>query len=99
MQVDITGATYAGNIGTMKVFVDPFLTHDGVAIGYKGASAYDAGLIFAPYVPLQAFKAVDPKTFMPAIGFKTRYGLVANPFTTMNDNDNIYYRKFAVKNL
>lgn len=99
LQVDITGATYAGNIGTMKVFVDPFLTHDGVAIGYKGASAYDAGLIFAPYVPLQAFKAVDPKTFMPAIGFKTRYGLVSNPFTTMNDNDNIYYRKFAVKNL
>lgn len=99
LQVDITGATYAGNIGTMKVFVDPFLTHDGVAIGYKGANAYDAGLIYAPYVPLQAFKAVDPKTFMPALGFKTRYGLVANPFTTMNDNDNIYYRKFAVKNL
>ena len=99
LQVDITGATYAGNIGTMKVFVDPFLTHNGVAIGYKGASAYDAGLIFAPYVPLQAFKAVDPKTFMPAMGFKTRYGLVANPFTTMNDNDNIYYRKFAIKNL
>ena len=99
LSVDITGATFAGTMGTMKVFVDPFLTHDGYVVGYKGANQYDAGLIYCPYVPLQAYKAVDPKTFSPAIGFKTRYGIVANPFTSLNVNDNIYYRKAKVANL
>ena len=99
LSVDITGATFAGTMGTMRVYIDPFLTHDGYVVGYKGASQYDAGLIYCPYVPLQAYKAVDPKTFQPAIGFKTRYGIVANPFTTLNVNDNIYYRKAKVSNL
>lgn len=99
LSVDITGATFAGTMGTMRVYIDPFLTHDGYVVGYKGASQYDAGLIYCPYVPLQAYKAVDPKTFQPAIGFKTRYGIVANPFTTLNANDNIYYRKAKVSNL
>ncbi len=99
LSVDITGATFAGTMGTMKVYIDPFLQHDGYAVGYKGANQYDAGLIYCPYVALQAYKAVDPKTFQPAIGFKTRYGLVANPFTTMNAGENIYYRKAQIANL
>jgi len=99
LSVDITGATFAGTMGTMKVYIDPFLQHDGYVVGYKGANQYDAGLIYCPYVALQAYKAVDPKTFQPAIGFKTRYGLVANPFTTMNAGDNIYYRKAQIANL
>ena len=99
LSVDITGATFAGTMGTMKVYIDPFLQHDGYAVGYKGANQYDAGLIYCPYVALQAYKAVDPKTFQPAIGFKTRYGLVANPFTTMNAGENIYYRKAQITNL
>lgn len=99
LSIDITGATFAGTMGTMKVYIDPFLQHDGYCVGYKGANQYDAGLIYCPYVALQAYKAVDPKTFQPAIGFKTRYGLVANPFTTMNAGDNIYYRKAQIANL
>ena len=99
LSVDITGATFAGTMGTMKVYIDPFLQHDGYVVGYKGANQYDAGLIYCPYVALQAYKAVDPKTFQPAIGFKTRYGLVANPFTTMNAGENIYYRKAQIANL
>lgn len=99
LSVDITGATFAGTMGTMRVYIDPFLTHDGYVVGYKGANQYDAGLIYCPYVPLQAYKAVDPKTFQPAIGFKTRYGVVANPFTSLNPGDNIYYRKAKVSNL
>ena len=99
LSVDITGATFAGTMGTMRVYIDPFLTHDGYVVGYKGANQYDAGLIYCPYVPLQAYKAVDPKTFQPAIGFKQRYGIVANPFTSMNAGENIYYRKAKVSNL
>lgn len=99
LSVDITGTTFAGTMGTMKVFIDPFLQYNGYVVGYKGANQYDAGLIYCPYIPLQAYKATDPKTFQPAIGFKTRYGLVANPFTTLNPNENIYYRKAEVVNL
>ena len=99
LEVDITGTTYAGNMGQMKVFIDPFLQHDGYVVGYKGANAYDAGLIYCPYIALQAHRAVHPTTFHEAIGFKTRYGLVANPFTSMNVNENIYYRKAAVVGL
>lgn len=99
LSVDITGATFAGTMGTMRVYIDPFLTHDGYVVGYKGASQYDAGLIYCPYVPLQAYKAVDPATFQPAIGFKTRYGVVANPFTSLNAGENIYYRKAKVSHL
>lgn len=99
LEVDITGTTYAGNMGKMKVFIDPFLNHNGYVVGYKGNLAYDAGMMYCPYVPLQVYSARDPKTFQPAIGFKTRYGLVANPFTTLNVNDNIYYRKAKIEGL
>lgn len=105
---DFTGPTFAGTINKMKVFVDPFLTVQGAAVGYKGSTQYDAGLFYCPYVPLQLVRATNTDTFNPAIGFKTRYGLVANPFlydhagsndVGMTDNSNIYYRKFVVTDL
>jgi hypothetical protein len=75
-------------------------------MGYKGSSAFDAGLFYCPYVPLQLVRAVDPTNFQPKIGFKTRYGMVANPFTTLDAgadglgaNNNYYYRKVKVTNL
>ena len=78
-----------------------------VTIGYKGSSPYDAGLFYCPYVPLQMVRAVDQYTFQPKIGFKTRYGMVANPFAegtgvgmgVLNARANKYYRLFQVKNL
>jgi hypothetical protein len=79
-----------------------------LTVGYKGTSAFDAGLFYCPYVPLQMVRAVDPNSFQPKIGFKTRYGLVANPFVSLDassddgvitSNVNYYYRKVAVTNL
>jgi hypothetical protein len=78
-----------------------------VTIGYKVSSPYDAGIFYCPYVPLQMVRAVDQFTFQPKIGFKTRYGMVANPFAqgltqglgTLNSRSNVYYRIFGVKNL
>jgi hypothetical protein len=78
-----------------------------VTVGYKGTSPYDAGLFYCPYVPLQMVRAVDPATFQPKIGFKTRYGMVANPFAEGLDvgqgrltaRKNVYYRIFAVRNI
>jgi hypothetical protein len=99
MDVDATGTTYAGQMGRFKVFVDPFLGADGYVVGYKGTNAYDAGMFYCPYVPLQMVRATDTATFQPAIGFKTRYGMIANPFTTLNANQNIYYRKVKVLHL
>jgi hypothetical protein len=86
-------------MGKFRVYIDPFLNHDGYVIGYKGSNQYDAGLFWCPYVPLQMFRATNVDNFQPAIGFKTRYGLVSNPFTTANANENVYYRKVAVANL
>jgi hypothetical protein len=77
-------------------------------MGYKGSSAFDAGMFYCPYVPLQMVRAVDPNSFQPKIGFKTRYGLVANPFVQLDNSDsdgaltadvNYYYRKVNVTNL
>jgi hypothetical protein len=99
MDVDATGATYAGQMGRFKVFVDPYLGTDGYVVGYKGTSAYDAGMFYCPYVPLQMVRATDTATFQPAIGFKTRYGMIANPFTTLSANQNVYYRKAKVLHL
>ena len=113
LQVDDTGNTYAGMLhGRIKVYIDPYFGGSAqnaelVTVGYKGTSPYDSGLFYCPYVPLQMVRAVDPDTFQPKIGFKTRYGLVANPFaegTTqglglLNARQNNYYRIFAVKNL
>jgi hypothetical protein len=113
LQVDDTGNTFAGLLhGRIKVYIDPYFggytsNQELVTIGYKGSSPYDAGLFYCPYVPLQMVRAVDQFTFQPKIGFKTRYGMVANPFAEGTDvgmgvlkaRTNKYYRIFQVKNL
>lgn len=99
LDVDETGVTLAGRVGRFKVYIDPYLGTDGYVVGYKGASAYDAGLFYCPYVPLQMVRATSVETFQPAIGFKTRYGMIANPFTTLSANSNVYYRKAKINNL
>lgn len=107
---DYQKGTFLGVLnGTMKVFVDPYSISgsDYYVCGYRGASAYDAGLFYCPYVPLQMVRAIDPDTFQPKIGFKTRYGVVANPFAqgytqgvgALVANSNLYYRKAQVLNL
>lgn len=110
--IDEANTTFAGILNKRyKVYVDPYSANGGAnpqfcLVGYKGASPYDAGIFYCPYVPLQMVRAVDPDTFQPKIGFKTRYGLVANPFTTLDAgsdglaaNNNYYYRLFKVNNL
>lgn len=105
LNVDDTGNTFAGVLnGKIKVYVDPYSANLNAAnqfyvAGYKGTSPYDAGMFYCPYVPLQMVRAVDPATFQPKIGFKTRYGLVTNPFTSLNANSNTYYRRVKVVNL
>ena len=120
LNTDVNGNTFAGTLhqGRMKVFIDPYSlpTHyndftpiNYVCVGYKGTSPYDAGLFYCPYVPLQMVRAVDTNTFQPKIGFKTRYGMVSNPFVTTNGTTpdgesltrrkNQYYRIFRVDNL
>jgi hypothetical protein len=112
LEVDDTGNTFAGVLnGKMRVYIDPYVQSgvDFVCVGYRGSSPYDAGLFYCPYVPLQMVRAVDPNTFQPKIGFKTRYGMVANPFVlaaggtpdgeNMTGNINQYYRIFRVLNL
>ena len=111
LTVDDTGNTFAGTLfGRIKVYVDPYSVTgtDYVVVGYKGASPYDAGLFYCPYVPLQMVRAIDPDNYQPKVGFKTRYGMVSNPFaggtnTSLNGaittNTNVYYRKFAVLNV
>jgi hypothetical protein len=113
LKVDDTGNTFVGILnGRFKVFVDPYLPilptgGDIVMVGYKGQSAYDAGLYFCPYVALQLMKAVGPDDFQPRLGLKTRYGIVANPFAggidvqngALTANANCYFRKFAVKHI
>ena len=108
LAVDDTGNTFAGTLnGKMKVYIDPYATTDYVTVGYKGANAYDAGVFYCPYVPLQMVKAVGENDFQPRIGFKTRYGMAANPFVSPAGEQNIaatagintYYRIFRVDNL
>jgi len=116
LNVDDTGNTFAGTLhGRMKVYIDPYFggsaNGDELAcVGYKGSSPYDSGLFYCPYVPLQMVRAIGQDSFQPKIGFKTRYGMVANPFATtagtgaVGDRDtaanaNIYYRLFRVRNL
>lgn len=99
LEVDVTGTTYAGQMGRYKVFVDPYLSTDAYVVGYKGSNAYDNGLFYCPYVPLQLVKTPNPDTFAPALGFKTRYGIVSNPFTSLTSGQNVYYRKVKVTNL
>jgi hypothetical protein len=110
LNVDDTGNTFAGVLnGRLRVYIDPYATGNYMVIGYKGASAFDAGLFYCPYVPLQMVRAVDPGSFAPKIGFKTRYGIVANPFAkgltaadpngALEADTNVYYRRILVKNL
>jgi hypothetical protein len=104
LNVDEASTTFAGVLnGKYKVYVDPYSANQSASqffvVGYKGTSAFDAGLFYCPYVPLQKVNAVDPNTFQPKIGFKTRYGMVANPFTSLSSGANIYYRKVKVTNL
>ena len=114
LQVDDTGNTFAGVLnGRIRVYIDPYFSSSTgkqyLTVGYKGSSAFDAGLFYCPYVPLQMVRAIGQDTFQPKIGFKTRYGLVANPFATATADGtigsfgdakaNIYYRFVAVTNL
>jgi hypothetical protein len=113
LNVDDTGSTFAGVLnGRYRVYVDPYASNGGAndqffVVGYKGSSAFDAGVFYCPYVPLQLVRAVDPDTFQPKIGFKTRYGMVSNPFaegTTAGQGritagSNVYYRKVRVQNI
>jgi hypothetical protein len=115
LQVDDTGNTFAGVLqGKYRVYIDPYSANVApfqyYVVGYKGASPYDAGLFYCPYVPLQMVRAVGQDTFQPKIGFKTRYGLVSNPFAEgsaadgqglgrIKENSNRYYRRVKVANL
>jgi hypothetical protein len=117
LQVDDTGNTFAGVLnGRLRVYIDPYysttLASDFFCVGYKGSSPYDAGMFYCPYVPLQMVRAVGENTFQPKIGFKTRYGMVANPFVIGDNNQSIqdvdstaaartnqYYRIVKVNNL
>jgi hypothetical protein len=116
LNVDDTGSTFAGTLnGRFKVYVDPYANNSTATkffvVGYKGTSPYDAGLFYCPYVPLQMVRAVGEQTFQPKIGFKTRYGMVANPFATTDGDGvidltnpgsgarNMYYRRVQVANL
>jgi hypothetical protein len=112
LNVDDTGNTFAGVLqGKYKVYIDPYSANVApnqfYVVGYKGSSPYDAGLFYCPYVPLQMVRAVGENTFQPKIGFKTRYGMVANPFAegtnvgqgALNSNLNAYYRRVKVANL
>ena len=119
LQVDEATQTFAGILnGKYKVFIDPYTANPTeeqfVIVGYKGATPYDAGLFYCPYVPLQLIRAQDPYTMQPRIGFKTRYGLVANPFVQLDSGEqdvngmiplskmvgkNYYFRRFSVRGL
>ena len=113
LNVDDTGNTFAGVLaGKFRVYIDPYAANNSAnqyyVAGYKGSSPYDAGLFYCPYVPLQMVRAVGEDTFQPKIGFKTRYGIVANPFAkgatltnpgVLERNSNVYYRRVKVANL
>ena len=116
LNVDDAGNTFAGVLnGKYKVYIDPYYTLDPVSghsnegymtVGYRGSNPYDAGLFYCPYVPLQMVRAVGENTFQPKIGFKTRYGMISNPFVGSTPSDglasagsNFYYRKVEVENI
>jgi len=104
---DVASSSFAGVLnGKYQVYVDPYFINPGsvqsseyYTMGYKGSSPYDAGVFYCPYVPLQMVRATGEDTFQPKIGFKTRYGIVANPFTSLTRDANVYYRKVKVDNL
>ena len=97
---DVNGNLFVGTLnGGIKLYVDPFAATDYVTVGYKGTNAYDAGMFYCPYVPLSMMKTIGENDFQPKIGFKTRYGVTHNPFTSGVDGANTYYQTFAVTNL
>jgi hypothetical protein len=105
LEVDDTGNSFAGILnGRIKVYVDPYSTFDYITAGYRGTNPYDAGMFYAPYVPLTMVRAIDATSFQPRIAFKTRYGLVNNPFVnndglgSLTNRTNFYYRTFKVTN-
>ena len=110
LAVDDTGNTFAGVLnGRIRVYIDPYTTGNYMTVGYKGSSAFDAGVFYCPYVPLQMVRAVGEDTFQPKIGFKTRYGVIENPFArgtsalaatgALAADSNEYYRKILVDNI
>ena len=110
LNVDDTGNTFAGTLsGGIKVYVDPYAVADYANVGYRGTSPYDAGMFYCPYVPLTMVRAIDESTFQPKIGFKTRYGMIANPFASGSGSTvldglgsnraNRFFRIFQVKNI
>ena len=110
LNIDDTGNTFAGVInGRIKVYIDPYAGTNYLVVGYKGSNPYDAGLFYCPYVPLQMVRAVDPGSFQPKIGFKTRYGMAPNPFAkgtvasdpnaVLEQDSNKYYRRVLISNL
>jgi len=107
LQVDVTGNLFAGTLnGRMKVFVDPFAAAEYITVVYRGSNAYDAGVFYCPYVPLTMMRAIGEDDFQPRIGFKTRYGMTANPFVVGAGTDefgtaasNVYFRRFTVSSI
>lgn len=108
LQVDDTGNTFAGILnGRYRVYIDPYAGANYLIVGYKGSSAFDAGLFYCPYVPLQMVRAIGENSFQPKIGFKTRYGMVESPYArgldqglgALSTNQNQYYRRISVANL
>ena len=116
LNVDDAGNTFVGTLnGKYKVYIDPYYTLDPVSghnnegymtIGYRGSNAFDAGVFYCPYVPLQMVRAVGENSFQPKIGFKTRYGMISNPFVGSSPSDglasagsNFYYRKIEIENI
>jgi hypothetical protein len=108
LNVDDTGNTFAGILnGRYRVYIDPYAGANYMVVGYKGSSAFDAGIFYCPYVPLQMFRAVGENSFQPKIAFKTRFGMVSNPFATgptrsegkLDANTNVYYRRVRIANI
>lgn len=107
LQIDDTGNTYVGTVNGIRVFIDPYASADFAVLGYKGQNSWDAGLFYCPYTPLQMVRATDGDSLSPKIGFKTRYGIVANPFSkglatsngALEANSNLYYRRSLITNI
>jgi len=108
LSVDDTGNTFAGVLnGRYKVYIDPYAGANYLVVGYKGSSSFDAGIFYCPYVPLQMVRAVGENSFQPKIGFKTRYGMVSNPYAkgavqgsgALDADSNVYYRRVGIANL
>lgn len=108
LQIDDTGNTFAGTMGQMKVYIDPYAMEDFIIVGYKGQHVWDSGIYYCPYTPFQQIKSLTSDTLTPIIGFQTRYGIMQNPFAgganviedgKIKPNSNEYYRLSLIKNL